>query len=170
MFEVILLVIGLFIVLVLFFFYGNSIESRIISEKQRIINLQNDKLKIAEKKYMKGKIKQDVFEELKNDIQYSVLLLELDVFRLKKMHHLEIEGKALQLIAKLKKPTPHIKIVLKHKLIESEILIHELKIIETKMMKNEISAELFKKMIKQKENELLDKEAEMVDLIKTNSE
>ena len=170
MIEVILLVIIFLILVIWFFFYGNSIESRIIIEKERLLKLQEKKLIIAQKKFMKGKINQPVFEELKNDLKFNSLLLELEILRLKQIHQIEIEEKVLELISKLKTPTKYRKTKLRHLLIESEILMKEINLIEKKMMKNEISQELFKKIIKHKENELIEKEAQIVDFINQEEE
>ncbi len=168
--EVIVLVViviaGLFLVMK----FNSSLTERLVRDREEHLDIEREKLKIAEKKYMQGKIKQDVFEKVKEDLSYKIVLTELDIYRIKKTHTLEIEDKAEKLIQKLVHPTKHRQVTLRHMLIESELVRKELKIIENKLLKNEIDQKLFKRLVSEKEDEMLEKENQIIHFIKSFGE
>lgn len=169
MIEVIFLVIVLVIVLFIIIKTNYSNVEQIIFEKEQILGIKEDKLKIAQKKYMQGKIKKEVYDGLSNDLQIDMVLTQLDIFRIKKIHTLEIEEKAQKLFAKLANPTKHRQTKLRHLLIESEVIRKELKFIENKLLKNEITENVFQDLIKLKEKEMIEKESEIINFIKGSS-
>jgi hypothetical protein len=168
--EVIVLVIIVIVGLFLIVKFNSSLTEKLARDKEEHLDIEREKLKIAEKKYMQGKIKKDVFDKVKNDLSYKIVLTELDIYRIKKTHTLEIEEKAEQLFEKLVHPTKHRKVTLKHMLIESELVRKELKLIENKLLKNEIDQELFKRLISEKEDEMLEKENQIIHFIKSCGE
>ncbi|MFA5764078.1 MAG: hypothetical protein WC915_04660 [archaeon] len=165
--EVIVLVTVVAAVLFLIVKYNSTLTQKLTHDKEEHLEHEKEKLKSAEKKYMQGKIKQDVFAKVKDELNYKIVLTELDIYRIKKIHTLEIEEKAEKLIQKLVHPTKHRKITLRHMLIESELVRKELKIIENKLLKNEIDQELFKRLISEKEDEMLEKENQIIHFVKS---
>ncbi len=169
MIEVVVMVLLIVIGLVVALKYNYTLAEKIAFEKEQEIITGQNKLKIAEKKYMQGKIKSEVFEQLKDDLNYKMILTQLDIFRIKKMHALEIEEKAEKLFEKLIHPTKHRKAKLRHLLMESEVLRKEIKFIEKKLLKNEITENVFKRLISQKEDEMIEKENEIIIFVKSSN-
>jgi hypothetical protein len=167
--EVVVLVALVIVVLIIVVRSNYSLTEQLVKVKETQIETEKEKLKLAEKKYMQGKLKQGVFNQVKDDLKYKIILLELDIYRIKKTHTLEVEEKAQKLFAKLVHPTKHRRVSLRHMLIESEIVRRELKIIEKKLLKREIDESLFKRLISEKEDEMLEKENEIVHFIKRSS-
>ncbi|MDD3083834.1 MAG: hypothetical protein PHP82_02315 [Candidatus ainarchaeum sp.] len=166
MILVIFIVLIVTIILLMVFFYNSNDSKNLILEKEQILSIQMDKLKIAEKKFFQGKIRKPIFDKLKNDLEYNIILTELDLFRLKKTPLLKLEEKAQQLFFKLKKPTKYKKAKLKKLLKESELIRSELNIIEKKLLKNNISQETFERLIREKENEIIEKETQIIYFMK----
>ncbi len=160
------LVLLLVIVLVIFIKYNSSLEVRLVVEKEKIFEIEKERLKIAERKYMQGKIKKEIYDELRLEIEEKLFLTELDIFRLKKIHVLEIEDKLEEIYKRILNPTKHRRVQLAHLLTETELVRKEMGFLESKLMKHELSENLFKKLIRKKEQELISLEIEIVNLVK----
>lgn len=152
--------------ILIFIWYNSSFESRLIFEKEKILEFERDRLKIAQRKHMQNKIKKEIYEELKEEIEEKIFLTELEIFRLKKLHRLEIEEKLNQIYKKITKPTKHRRIQLSHLLTETELVRKEMGYLENKLMKREISDVLFKKLIRKKEQELISLEIDIINVVK----
>jgi hypothetical protein len=139
---------------------------RIVFQKEKNLSSKIFKLRIAENKYLKGKLKANVFNKLKHDLQYEKVLAELEVYHLKKSEKLEIEEKLIDISKKLQKPTKHNIAKIKRFLFQSELINHEIKFIEKKLMKNEITEDVFERLRKEKENDLIENELLILGLLK----
>ncbi|MDD4251004.1 MAG: hypothetical protein PHX27_02320 [Candidatus ainarchaeum sp.] len=166
MIVVILLSIIALLLLFLVFLYNINLPKNIIIVKEQELLLLVDQLKIVEKKFFQGKIKKNVFDNLKGDIEINFVLKELEIFRLKKIDFSKLNEKLDQLSVKLKNPTRFKKTKLKNLIRESELILAELDIIEKKFLKKEISASSFEKLVHIKENEMIAKESQIVNYIK----
>jgi hypothetical protein len=169
MFGVILIVIILIVVLISFFLNNYFSSESIVVEKEQLLKLKREKLSIIEKKFLKGKIKEKVFYQLKKDLSFETILLELEVFALKKNNFLKLELKLEQLFERIKKPTKYKRAKLKNLLKESEIIRLQLNIIEKKLLKNEINQETFEKLLGFKENEMTEKEAQIISFLNNSN-
>jgi hypothetical protein len=164
--EVLLLVLLVVGIIIIVMRANYSTTEQLVNAKEAQIEIEREKLKIAEKKYMQGKIKKDIFMELKSDIIYKMILSELDIFRIRKAHTLEIEEKAQKIINKIVHPTRHKESSIRHKLAETEIIRKEIKFVEKKLLRNEIDQNLFKRIVSEKEDEMIEKENEIIHIVK----
>lgn len=156
--------------LIIFVWYNSSLESRLIFEKEKILEFERDRLKIAQRKHMQNKIKKEIYDELREEIEENIFLTELEIFRLKKLHRLEIENKLNEVYKKIVKPTKHRRIQLAHLLTETELVRKEMSYLENKLMKREISEKLFKKLIRKKEQKLISLEIDIINVVKKANE
>lgn len=163
---VLLIVFLVVFALVFFIVYNSSWESRIIIQKESMLGIARERLEIANKRYMQGKIKKEIFEDLKLDLEEEIFLFELEIYRLKKLHTLEIEDKLEAIVKKIIHPTKHRRIQIAHLLTETELIRKEMKYLESKFLKREISEKLFKKIIKKKEAELISFENDIIHVVK----
>jgi hypothetical protein len=168
-FVAIIVLIVIIILLIVFLLNSGDAKNFIIEKEQELI-IQREKIRIAEKKFMQGKIRKPIFDKIKNDLEHETVLTELSIFRLKKSSLAKLEEKAQQLFLKLKRPTKYKKNKLKNLLKESELIRHELNIIENKLLKNEISQQSFERLVQLKENEMIEKESQIVNFLKEQDE
>lgn len=170
------MIIVFFIVLIvvlislIIFFYNKTDSKKIIFLKEQELLLLKDRYKIAEKKFLQGKIKQNIFDKLKNDLEYEIVLIELEIFRVKKNYFSKLEEKFQQILLKIKKPTKYKKAKLKGFLKESEMIRNELRLIEKKILKNEISQNTFERLLQEKEKEMIKKETQILHFLKNQEE
>lgn len=166
MIEVIALVlIVVILILVLYFLTSRETYEVRVLELEKELVFDKEKLKIAERKYMQGKIKKTIFEPLLDDIESDLTEKELEIYRFKKMNNISTKEKLSALLAKMEKPTGFKKARLEKLIKESETLRSEIGILEMKLMKREINETVFKRMIQKKEKEMIDKESEIIRLI-----
>ncbi len=170
LYGVIILVLIVTIALFLFIKHNSGFEQRLLVEKEKILEIQKDRLKIAQRKHMQGKIKKEIFDELHLEIEESIMLTTLEIFRLKKTHILKVEDKLDAIYKKLTNPTKHRKVQLVNLLTETELVRKEIAFLEAKLMKHEISETLFKKLIRKKEQEMISLEIEIVNIVKKANE
>jgi hypothetical protein len=166
MLEVISLVlIVIILVLVLYFLTSrSSYETRVLElEKELVYDKQ--KLKIAERKYMQGKIKKDIFDPLLDDIESDVTEKELEIYKYKKMGEVSTKEKLKELLSRMDRPTGFKKAQLEKLIKESESLRSEMGMLEAKLMKREINESVFRKMIQKKEKEMITIESDIIKLI-----
>ncbi|HNV01050.1 MAG TPA: hypothetical protein PKK60_01325 [archaeon] len=167
MIEVIFLILVLFALISIFWFitYKKDRSTLISFFEQEIID-DKQKLLIAERKFVQGKIRKEVFEPLSGDMERQMVEKELEIFRIKKENTVSIKDKFLQLTEKMKHPTNYKKLKLEKLLKESEIIRQEMSFLESKLLKREIKQSVFEFLIRKKEMEMIDKENEIIKIIK----
>ena len=166
MLEVVFFVILVLIVIISLFGYTSYRERKLIKESERIISQNQEKIKIAERKFMQRKIKKSVFDMILEDLEEQILLAQMTLFRLKKSPSVSIEDKAQELFLRLEKPTNHRKKTIESLLKDTEVLRTEMSMLEGKLMKREIRESVFERLIKDKEKEMIEKERKLIDLLK----
>jgi len=164
MIEFILIFIVVLLILLLFVYIMQS-ESILILEKEKAILRVEKMLKIAEKKFMKGKIKRGVFEELQNDLIAEKINLEFELKSIDRAQTTDVTFKAEALAERSLHPTRRKKLTIKRLLEDTELIRAELGAIEKRFLKHEIKESVFKKLIKEKESQLIRKESEIIELV-----
>jgi hypothetical protein len=167
MIEVIFLVLVLFALIAIFWFITyKEDKTTLISFFEKEIVDDKQKLVIAERKFMQGKIRKEVFEPLSGDMEREMLEKELEIFRIKREKNVSIKDKLSQLVEKMAHPTNYKKLKLEKLLKESEIIRQEMSYLESKLLKREIKQTVFEFLIRKKEMEMIDKENEIIKIIK----
>lgn len=162
MLEVIIVVLIVLFSLSIVFVYNAGLPKNIIAEKEQLLLINKDKLRVTEKKFLQGKIKEPVFFQLKEKLEIEIVLIELEIFRLNKTGFIFVEEKLKKLLNKLKKPTKFKKAKLKSLLSDLEFIKKEMDFVEKRLLKKEIMNSSFEKLIQQKENEMIEKEIQIV--------
>ena len=163
MIEVIVLGIIAIIFLVLFVIV-NSKDN--LFAKERKINSLKERLHLAENKFMKGRIKNEVFISLKEDLEKEIIDNEMSLLRLEKSMDVNVESKTKELLERIEKPTEKKRVRISNFLKETELIRREMAMLEKKFLKKEIGEKTFKGVMKKKENELIEKETEIIHLVK----
>jgi len=164
MIEFILIFIVVLLILFLFAYIMQS-ESILILEKEKAIARIEKMLKIAEKKFMKGKIKREVFEELQNDLLAEKITLEFELNSINRAQSVDVTYKAETLVERSVHPTRHKKLTIRKLLEDTEVLRAELGEIERRFLRHEIKESVFRKLIKDKESQLIRKESQIIELV-----
>ncbi|MFA6064698.1 MAG: hypothetical protein WCW44_06170 [archaeon] len=170
MLEVLFLVLIVILVMSGIFFYSGYRDKKVLEDAEREVVSVKERLKIAERKYMQGKIRKGVFDSIMEDLEAELLSYELLLFRLKKSGEVSVDDKTNQIVDKLVHPTKYRTAKIEKILKDSEITRRELSMLEAKLMKHEISQNVFEKIVKQKESELISKEKELMDLVIKSSQ
>jgi len=163
MIEVIVLGIIAIIFLMLFVIV-NSKDN--LFAKERKINSLKERLHLAENKFMKGRIKNEVFISLKEDLEREIIDNEMSLLRLEKSMDVNVESKTKELLERIEKPTEKKRVRISNFLKETELIRREMAMLEKKFLKKEIGEKTFKEVMKKKENELIEKETEIIHLVK----
>ena len=140
-------------------------ESILVLEKEKAIARAEKMLKLAEKKFMKGKIKRDVFEEIQNDLLAEKMNLEFELKSINRVQNVDVTFKAETLVERSVHPTRHKKLTIRRLLEDTEQLRSELGTIEKSFLKHEIKDGVFRKLMKDKEAQLIRKESEIIELV-----
>jgi len=164
MIELILIFVIVLLVLLLFVYIMQS-ESILVLEKEKAIARTEKMLKLAEKKFMKGKIKRDVFEEIQNDLLAEKMNLEFELSTINRVQNFDVTFKAETLVERSVHPTRHKKLIIRKLLEDTEQLRSELGTIEKRFLRHEIKESVFRKLIKEKESQLIRKESEIIELV-----
>jgi len=166
MLEVIFLVLIVVVVLLVFFFvFGkDDFESRAFELENNLL-FEKEKLKIAERKFLQGKIKKAVFDPLLDDLESDITEKELELYELRKKKDISAKEKLKELLGRFDRPTGFKKAKLEKLLKESELVRSELGVLEVKFMKREIKESVFQKMVRKKEKQLIEIESEIVKLM-----
>lgn len=166
MIELIFLLLIVLILVGVFWFvsYSDKSDSEIFS-LQGDIEKDKEKLKIAQRHFMQGKIKKDVFDPLLDDLELEMIEKELQLYRINKRKEVSVVDKVEELLKRLQKPTKYRRTRLEKLLKDAELIRHEMSLIEAKLMKRELKPAVFQHMLKKKEKELINKETEIIDLI-----
>ncbi|MFA5931276.1 MAG: hypothetical protein WC821_03110 [archaeon] len=165
MIEVLVLVLFVILFFSGIFFYSSYRERIVFENAQREVISAQEKIKIAERKFMQGKIKKNVFEAILDELEEELISAELIVFRLKNSSSLSIGDKANQVIAKLDKPTKYRKTKIEKILKETELLRNEMSILEGRFLKHQIKQSVFEKLVQAKESMMIIKEKELMDIV-----
>jgi hypothetical protein len=168
MIEVVFLVLVLFLLIGIFWFasYKKNRSEQVLLFEQEITD-DKQKIKIAERRFLQGKIRKEVFEPLSNEMERGMIEKELEVFKIKRESEVSIKDKLTQIIEKMSNPTRYKKLRLEKLLKESEMIRQEMSFLESKLLKREIKQNVFEFLIKKKEIELIDKENEVIKLVGT---
>lgn len=150
---------GVFIIL------SSANESIVI--KQQKISLAKEKLNIAEKKYMQGKIKEKIFEKLKYDLQYEIVSNKLSIIKIKK-EEASIKPKLKKILNKLKRKTKHKKVTLNRLLTQVDVVKKQLSVLDSMFMKRAITEDVYNAVAEEKENQLISLEADILKIVKEN--
>ena len=163
MIEVIFLVLVLFALIAIFWFitYKEDKTSLISLFEEKIVD-DKQKLMIAERKFMQGKIRREVFEPLSGDMEREMIEKELEIFRIKQEKTISVEDKLNQLVEKMSRPTNYKKLKLAKLLKELEMIRREMSFLESKLLKREIKQNVFEFLTRKREMELIDKENQIV--------
>jgi hypothetical protein len=140
-------------------------SSSLISYFEQGISEDKQKMKIAERKFMQGKMRKEVFEPLSEEMSVKVLEKELELFKIKKSSEVSIKAKLGQLVEKMSSPNKYKKSKLEKLLKESEIIRSQMSFLESRLLKREIKQHVFEYLIKKKEMEMIDKENEILKII-----
>ncbi len=151
----------------LFVSYKENSSSLIFYFEQGISE-DKQKMKIAERKFMQGKMRKEVFEPLSEEMSVKVLEKELELFKIKKSSEVSIKAKLEQLVEKMSSPNKYKKSKLEKLLKESEIIRSQMSFLESRLLKREIKQHVFEYLIKKKEMEMIDKENEVLKIIGQN--
>ena len=164
MIEFILILIVVLIVLLLFAYFMKS-ENILILEKERAIGRVEKMLKIAEKKFMHGKIKKELFEDLQDDLLAEKMDLEFELNSIKRAESIDVTHKAERLVERASNPSRHKKMAINKLLQETEQLREEMGIVERRFLKHGIKETVFRRLMKEKEAQLIRKESEVIELV-----
>ncbi|MFA5125527.1 MAG: hypothetical protein WC462_00810 [archaeon] len=170
MIEVFFLVLIVVVIFVGFFAFLSYRDKLLLSQAEKRIVSVKEKIKIAERKFMQGKLKKSVFDSLVEDLEEELFSEECVLLRLKKASVFSSKDKVSEVVAKLDKPTKHRKARVEKILKEIELLRSEMSLLESKFLKREIKQSVFEKMIKKKESEMIQKEKELSDIVVEASE
>lgn len=159
-------VIGLLLLVAAVFFgifmYNYTREGRVTIEQERRVRYAKEKLKLAEKRYFQGRIKKEVFDAVLDDIEVELAGAELILFRMRKSREISVEEKTVALLDRVTKPTKHRRAKIARLLFETELLRSEVSLLEGKLMKRELRQSTFHRLMREKENDMLEKESELV--------
>jgi hypothetical protein len=170
MLEVFFLVLIVIILFVGYFAFVSYNEKVLIQNTEKRIASTKEKIKIAERKYMQGKLKKSVFDSLIEELEEELFSAECILLRLKKSSVVSHLNKVSAVLSKVEKPTKHRKAKVEKILKEIELLRSETALLESKYLKREIKQNVFEKMIRKKESELIQKEKELNDIVAEASE
>ena len=165
MLEALLLVLIVVALIVFVFWYNSFRDQRLASEAQSRVVSVKAQLKIAERKYMQGKIKKNVFEALIDDLEEELLSAELVLFRLRKVSDLSVDSKTSLVLEKMSSKNKYKKSQVEKILKETELLREEISLLESKLLRREIKESVFEKLLKKKESALIKKETELNSLV-----
>jgi len=161
MIEIIFFVVFVILVVLVFIYLGSVLDKSVILRLEKDVSSYKDHLKIAERRFMQGKIKKPVFDSLVNSIEEDLISAELVLFRLKKTDDVFVSDKTERVFSKVSHPTKHRRAKIESVLREIELIRKELSILESKALKREITQSVFDKLVAKKEFELIRKEHEL---------
>jgi len=165
MLEVFLLVLLVVLLFTLLLFYFSRKTIWALENAERIMISAQERIKIAERRFMQGKIKKSVFDALLDDLEQELVMAELILFRFRRLPDVSVGEKVGEVVLKLGKSTQYRKSKISRILMETEMLRQEMGLLEGKLLRHEIKQSVFERMIKQKELVLIKKEKELMDVI-----
>jgi len=165
MLEVFLLVLLVVLLFTLVLFYYSRKNFWMLESAERAMVSAQERIKIAERRFMQGKIKKSVFDALLDDLEQELVSAELILFRFRKLPDVSVGEKMGEVVLKLGKSTQYRKSKISRILMETEMLRQEMGLLEGKLLRHEIKQAVFERLIKQKELVLIKKEKELMDVI-----
>jgi uncharacterized membrane protein len=167
MLEVVLLVLLVVVLFVIVFGYSSYQNDARIRRAQAEVISARDRLEIAERKFMQGKIKRAVFDSLVNDLEGELVSAELVLFRNNKSSEPSIVSTPKELLDKLSSQSKYKKAQAQHILKEIDLINSELGLLESKFLKRELKQSVFEELVKKKESLLIKKENELMKIIES---
>lgn len=165
MLEIVIFVVIVIVVIVTIFIFSSFRGKAEITIYEDKVSSAKDRIKIAERRFMQGKIKKSVFESLMQELEEDLLSAEMYLLRLKKSDSLSVSNKSAQIVAKISRPTRRKERIIESILKETELLRLEMSLLEGRFLKREIKQSVFENLIKKKERELIQKEKELMDVV-----
>jgi len=165
MFEAIVLVLVVVVLVLVLFAYSSLRDKRLFLDTERSIVSARERLKIAERRFRQGKMNKGVFDSIADDLEGELYSAELLLFRLKKYNEISVDTKATLIVQKLDRPTKYRRSKIESILRETELIRHEMSLLEAKLLKREIKDSVFEKLIKERESEIIKKEKELMDVV-----
>ncbi len=165
MLEVFLIVLIVVLIFTIVLFYYSRKNFWVLTAAERAMVSAQQRIKIAERRFMQGKMKKSVFDELLDDLEQELVSAELILFRFRKLPDVSVSEKMGEVVLKLGKSTQYRKSKIQRILMETEMLRQEMGVLESKLMRHEIKQSVFERLIKQKEMVLIKKEKELMDVI-----
>ncbi|MEI7961041.1 MAG: hypothetical protein WCI04_01780 [archaeon] len=165
--EVFLAVIVILIVVlvVMYSFFRNRVSE---SELNFRIMDSKGKLAIAERKFMQGKIRKNIFEVLASKLEEEILTSELALFRLQKAREILVSSSANKLLLEMNNPTKYRRAKINSILKETSLLRNEMSLLEGKLLKRQVREGVFEKLIAEKESKLISKEKQLGDIVESS--
>lgn len=166
MIEVIVFLVLVLIVFVVLLGFSVWQDKKSIANLNEKVASLNQQISIAQRRFMQGKIKKNVFDLILDDLESELYSTELLLFRSQKSASVSVKSKTDEIISKLDKPTKHRRALVESILSETELIREELALLEGKLFKHEIKQSVFDKLVREKESELIRKEKELMDVVK----
>lgn len=166
MIEVIVFLVSVLLVFVILIGFSAWQDKKNIFSLNEKVSSLNQQISIAKRRFMQGKIKNNVFELILDDLEGDLYSTELLLFRLKKSGSVSVKTKTDEIMSKLDKPTKHRRQLLEKILAETELIREELALLEGKLFKHEMKQSVFDKLVREKEYELIKKEKELMDVVR----
>jgi hypothetical protein len=160
-----ILILVVILVIILFFSYLMQSESILIVEKEKAILRSEKMLKLAEKKFFKGRIKKALFEEIQDDLLAEKINLEFELKSIQQAQRVDVSVKTEALAKKSNNPSRHKKLVIKKLLEKTETLRQEMGAVEKRFLRHEIKESVFRKLMKDKEAQLIRVESEIIEIV-----
>jgi hypothetical protein len=152
------------VLLVAFNFSFSSKERLIRKIKKRILTVTT-KRRIAEKRFLKREISKSLFDALDDELQSEQSEQELLILRMKMEKDLPLQENMSKILKTVDVPTQRLRAETKPLVKEISSLEKELEFLERKVLTKKLSERVFEKLAKEKQLELIQKEAELFELI-----
>jgi hypothetical protein len=165
MLEVVFIVLLFFVVVLAFFYFSFLREKNFVDSARLSIVSARERLRIAERKFMQGKIKRSVFDSIVDDLEEELYSSELILFRFNKPFDVSLSDKVSLVMQKMDSVSKRKRKRVESILRETELIRHELDLLEAKLLKHEIKQSVFERLVKKKEFELIKKERELTNLV-----
>lgn len=167
--EWIFFVVAVIIILLIAFHFSYSDEERLIRQIKKRISMITSKRKLAEKRYMKREISKSLFDALDDELQSEKSKQELLIVRMKVEKDLPLEENLSKVLGHIDAPTQRLRAETKPLVKEISTIEKELEFLERKVLRKRITERVFEKLAKEKQLELIQKEAELFEILREES-
>ena len=154
------------VILLVAFHYSFSDEERLIRQIKKRISTISAKRKLAEKRFLKREISKSLFDALDDEFQSEQSKQEMLIVRMKVAKDLPIEDNITKFLSHVETPTQRLRAETKPLVKEISALEKELEFLERKLLRKKITERVFEKLAKEKQLELIQKEAELFELLR----
>ena len=158
-------IVVIILILLVAFYYSYSDEERFIRKVKKRIKLIGKKRKIAERRFLKREISKSLFDALDDALQTEQTQQELLVVKMKFDEASLVEENITKLISHVDTPTKRIRSEIKPLAREITALEKELEFLEKRLLRRRINKRVFEKIAKEKQLELIQKEAELFEIL-----